>query len=84
MGVLPLQFLEGQNAESLGLTGSETFTIKGVSDMEPRAVLTVELGDGRQFQVQSRIDGPNELNYLKNGGILPTVLRRLYKESTAK
>ena len=42
------------------------------------------LGDGRQFQVQSRIDGPNELNYLKNGGILPTVLRRLYKESVGK
>ena len=47
-------------------------------------MLTVELGDGRQFQVQSRIDGPNELNYLKNGGILPTVLRRLYKESVGK
>jgi aconitate hydratase len=83
MGVLPLQFLDGQSAESLGLTGAETFTINGVSDMEPRAVLTVELGDGRQFQVQSRIDGPNELNYLKNGGILPTVLRRLYKESAS-
>jgi aconitase A len=53
----------------------------GVSDMEPRAVLTVEMGDGRTFQVQSRIDGPNEMKYLRNGGILPTVLRRLYKET---
>ena len=71
-------------SETLGLTGTETFTIKGVSTMEPRALLTVELGDGRQFQVQSRIDGPNELNYLKNGGILPTVLRRLYTESAGR
>jgi aconitate hydratase len=83
MGVLPLQFLEGESAESLGLSGHETFSIHGLADMEPRAILTVELGDGRQFQVQSRIDGPNEMNYLRNGGILPTVLRRLYKESAA-
>ena len=82
MGVLPLQFLEGESAESLGLSGHETFSIHGLADMEPRAILTVELGDGRQFQVQSRIDGPNEMNYLRNGGILPTVLRRLYQEST--
>ncbi|MEO2139636.1 MAG: aconitate hydratase AcnA [Thermoleophilia bacterium] len=83
MGVLPLQFLEGQSVESLGLSGHETFSIRGLDTMEPRAVLTVELGDGRQFQVQSRIDGPNEMNYLRNGGILPTVLRRLYRESAA-
>jgi aconitate hydratase len=83
MGVLPLQFLEGQSAESLGLSGHETFSIRGLADMEPRAVLTVELGDGRTFQAQSRIDGPNEMNYLRNGGILPTVLRRLYKETAA-
>ncbi|MGB1802994.1 MAG: aconitate hydratase AcnA [Miltoncostaeaceae bacterium] len=83
MGVLPLQFLEGQSVESLGLSGHETFSIRGLDTMEPRAVLTVELGDGRQFRVQSRIDGPNEMNYLRNGGILPTVLRRLYRESAA-
>ncbi len=81
MGVLPLQFLDGHSVEALGLTGSETFTINGVSDMEPRAILTVEMGDGRQFPVLSRIDGPTEMNYLRNGGILPTVLRRLYRES---
>jgi len=84
MGVLPLQFLEGESAETLGLSGHETFTITGLADMEPRAILTVQLGDRRQFQVQSRIDGPNEMNYLRNGGILPTVLRRLYKESAGK
>ena len=83
MGVLPLQFLDGQNAESLGLSGTGTMTIRGLAEMEPRALLTVELDDGRTFPVQSRIDGPNEMTYLVNGGILPTVLRRLYSESTA-
>ncbi len=84
MGVLPLQFLDGQSAESLGLSGHESFSIRSLATMEPRAVLTVELGDGRTFQAQSRIDGPTELNYFNNGGILPTVLRRLYRETTGK
>ncbi len=84
MGVVPLQFLDGQSVESLGLSGHESFSIRGLATMEPRAVLTVELGDGRTFQTQSRIDGPNELNYLNNGGILPTVLRRLYRETAGK
>ncbi len=84
MGVLPLQFLDGQSAESLGLSGHESFSIRSLATMEPRAVLTVELGDGRTFQMQSRIDGPTELNYFNNGGILPTVLRRLYRETTGK
>ncbi len=84
MGVVPLQFLDGQSVESLGLSGYESFSIRGLATMEPRAVLTVELGDGRTFQAQSRIDGPNELNYLNNGGILPTVLRRLYRETAGK
>ncbi len=84
MGVLPLQFLNGQTADSLGLSGYESFSIRGLATMEPRAVLTVEMGDGRTFQVQSRIDGPTELNYFNNGGILPTVLRRLYRETAGK
>ncbi len=84
MGVLPLQFLNGQTADSLGLSGYESFSIRGLATMEPRAVLTVEMGDGRTFQAQSRIDGPNELNYFNNGGILPTVLRRLYRETAGK
>ncbi|MGB1526316.1 MAG: aconitate hydratase AcnA [Miltoncostaeaceae bacterium] len=67
MGVLPLQFLEGQSVESLGLSGHETFSIRGLDTMEPRAVLTVELCDGRQFQVQSRIDGPNEMMMVRSG-----------------
>ncbi len=84
MGVLPLQFLNGQTADSLGLSGYESFSIRGLATMEPRAVLTVEMGDGRTFQAQSRIDGPTELNYFNNGGILPTVLRRLYRETVGK
>ena len=81
MGVLPLQFLDGQNAESLGLTGREVFSIPGLTTMAPRATLTVnytrEDGSTGSFQALARIDGPTELNYLKNGGVLPTVLRRL-------
>ncbi len=84
MGVLPLQFMNGQTAESLGLSGHESFSIRSLATMEPRAVLTVELGDSRTFQAQSRIDGPTELNYFNNGGILPTVLRRLYRETAGK
>jgi len=86
MGVLPLEFLPGQGHEELGLTGTETFDIPGITTLEPRQVLTVkytrEDGTTGEFQAKARIDGPTELNYLKNGGVLPTVLRRLYREST--
>ena len=77
MGVLPLEFTNGETRQSLGLTGFETITIEGLSDaMTPRATLTVKAG-GKAFQVRSRIDTPEELNYYKNGGILPYVLRNL-------
>jgi aconitate hydratase len=77
MGVLPLEFTDGETRQSLGLTGFETITIEGLSDaMTPRATLTVKAG-GKSFQVRSRIDTPEELNYYKNGGILPYVLRNL-------
>ena len=81
MGVLPLQFLAGENAEALGLTGREVFSIAGLTTLEPRQTLTVaytrEDGTAGSFQALARIDGPTELNYLHNGGVLPTVLRRL-------
>ena len=77
MGVLPLEFTNGETRQSLGLTGFEAITIEGLSDaMTPRATLTVKAG-GKTFQVRSRIDTPEELNYYKNGGILPYVLRNL-------
>jgi aconitate hydratase len=83
MGVLPLQFVEGESAESLGLTGRETFAIRGMADLRPRQVVTVEVtgedGSGRTFRALARIDGPTELDYFRNGGILPAVLRRLYR-----
>ena len=84
MGVMPLQFLEGQGAEELGLDGTETFSIPGFNDVQPRSNLTVEWtredGSNGSFEALARIDGPTELTYMKNGGILPTVLRRLHAE----
>jgi aconitate hydratase len=79
MGVLPLQFVHGQNAESLGLTGAETFSIEGV----PAAVETcgksrvrVDAG-GKTFEAMVRVDTPQEAEYYRSGGILPYVLRQL-------
>jgi aconitate hydratase len=84
MGVLPLQFLPGESAGSVGLTGREVYTIDGLASLTPRQTLTVrytrEDGSDGSFQALARIDGPTELNYLRNGGVLPTVLRRLNRE----
>ena len=82
MGVLPLQFKAGAGAQSLGLTGFETFDIIGLSEeMAPGQEYTVrataDSGAVTEFKVISRIDTPVEVNYYKNGGILQTVLRRL-------
>jgi aconitate hydratase len=82
MGVLPLEFLPGENAASLGLTGREVFNIDGITnDLAPRKLLTVRAGkdDGSvvTFQVLCRIDSKIELEYYRHGGILPYVLRRL-------
>jgi aconitate hydratase len=77
MGVLPLQFKDGESAGSLGLTGHEAFTIQGVAggDEVPRE-LTVR-ADDKTFTVTVRIDTPKEQRYYRNGGILPYVLREL-------
>ena len=81
MGVLPLCFSDGQNAESLGLDGSEVFELDLDEDLEPFAHLTVKaMGAGRDpilFPVTCRIDTPVEVDYYRNGGILHTVLRKL-------
>ena len=82
MGVLPLEFTNGETRQSLGLTGFETFAIEGMSnDMKPRQRLTVvaRAADGteKRFTALSRIDTPEELSYYKHGGILPYVLRQL-------
>jgi aconitate hydratase len=81
MGILPLQFQAGQSRESLGLTGDEIFTIRGVADgLVPGKVLTVQYErDGKQnaFQVKTRIDTLVEVDYYRHGGILNFVLRQL-------
>jgi aconitate hydratase len=82
MGVLPLEFTNGDTRQSLGLTGFETFDVVGLdANLKPRAPLTVKAtardGSTREFKVLARIDTPEEMNYYKNGGILPYVLRQL-------
>lgn len=84
MGVLPLQYQEGQNAQLLGLEGDEVFTIRGVSEMNdgiiPRTVkVEAARADGRsvEFNALVRIDTPGEADYYRNGGILQYVLRSL-------
>ena len=81
MGVLPLEFADGESAASLGLTGKEQVTIKGIDSIKPRQTLAVEITreDGTSFTANTtvRIDTENELDYYRNGGILHYVLRNL-------
>jgi aconitate hydratase len=81
MGVIPLQFKDGESWQSLGLDGSETIDIEGVTEIAPRAMVTVKItkADGSVTSVETRcrIDTANELEYYKNGGILHYVLRSL-------
>ena len=75
MGILPLQFLDGETPATLGLTGRESFSITGVENGEAREV-TVQ-ADATTFRARLRLDTPREREYLRHGGILPFVLRRL-------
>jgi aconitate hydratase len=75
MGILPLQFMDGESRESLGLSGREEFAIVGVENGEAREV-TVR-ADDREFRARVRLDTPREREYLRHGGILQFVLRRL-------
>jgi aconitase (EC 4.2.1.3) len=81
MGVLPLQFLGGDNRQSLGLTGDDSFTIRDVAHLKPRQEVVVEVtrkdGSSFTFKALCRIDTANELEYFMNGGILHYVLRKL-------
>jgi aconitate hydratase len=81
MGVLPLQFLGGDSAQSLGITGDETIEVTGMSDIRPQQELTLVIrkanGSERRITVKSRIDTAIEVDYYKHGGILPYVLREL-------
>jgi len=75
MGILPLQFADGESAESLGLTGRERFAITGIENGEAHEVSV--RADGVEFRARVRLDTPREREYLRHGGILPYVLRRL-------
>jgi aconitate hydratase len=80
MGVLPLQFVDGDNARRLGLDGRETINISGLDDAESSEVQVVavaESGQETSFTVRVRIDTPKEREYYRNGGILHYVLRQL-------
>jgi aconitate hydratase len=84
MGVLPLEFAEGENWKSLGLTGFESYDIGGIAeDLRPGKKMTVSASSGGgtsiRFDVRCRIDTPMEVDYYKNDGILQYVLRSLLK-----
>ncbi len=85
MGILPLQFKQGENKKSLHLTGKEVYDIVGIeAGLKPRSEVTVNVTreDGSTFSIQTiaRLDSPIDVTYYENGGILLTVLRRLMKE----
>ncbi len=81
MGVLPLQFLPGENADQLGLDGSEIFTIQGIAEPSPNKRVEVvakkESGNEIHFQAIARLNTSGEVQIYQHGGILPFVLRRL-------
>jgi len=81
MGVLPLVFKQGENWQSLGLDGSETYFIYGIENMKPRKTLKVKAlkdnGKEIEFEVISKLNTDIEVEYFENGGILPYVLRKI-------
>ena len=84
MGVLPLTFKNGDSWESLGLDGSETYTISGIANIEPRKTLHVKVvkpdGSESEFEVTARLNTDIDVEYFKHGGILPYVLRKIMSE----
>jgi aconitate hydratase len=81
MGILPLQFRDGESAESLGLDGTESFTIRGIAGVSPGGTLSVvarrESGEEVRFEATVRLDSETDIDYYRHGGILPMVLRQL-------
>jgi len=81
MGILPLEFARGENAQSLGLSGREQFTVKGIDSITPGQAVDVvarsENGEATTFRTHARVGNDTEVGYLHNGGILPLVLREL-------
>jgi aconitate hydratase len=86
MGVLPLQYRDGQSAHSLGLTGHETFSVIGLEHGAAKLVKVIAVADDgkkTEFEVRLRIDTPKELDYYQHGGILHYVLRQLAQAGKA-
>ena len=83
MGVLPLLFAEGESWRSLGLKGDETVSLEGLGALKPMQWLEAKIaypsGESRMIRVKAAIDTADELDYFRNGGILPYVLRGLAK-----
>jgi aconitate hydratase len=79
MGVLPLEFMPGETMATLGLTGQETFSVRGLDKLAPKAKLTVKAtppaGKTTSFTVLARVDDPTDVEYVRQGGILQQVLR---------
>ena len=85
MGVLPLQFVPGESAATLGLTGHERLSIAGLANLAPRSRVRVDVfddsGDTRAFEAILRLDGPIEVETYRQGGIMPAVLRRIARNA---
>ena len=83
MGVLALEFVKGENRESLGLTGRESYSIVGLeAGLKPGQMLKVRADEGgkvKEFEVLARIDTPEDVEYIRHGGVLPYVLRSLLR-----
>ena len=77
MGIVPLQYFSGENAESLSLTGKEEFTIDIPEDLRPQQEIDVKTSNGKSFKVIARFDTELELTYYKNGGILNYMIRKM-------
>jgi aconitate hydratase len=84
MGILPLEFAPGENPQSLGLTGRERFSIRGIDAIKPGQAIDVEAvsddGETTTFRTHARVDNDTEVGYMHQGGILPLVLRELIAE----
>jgi aconitate hydratase len=79
MGILPLEYQKGENADSLGLKGTEVFEIQIPEQLTVHQVIEVNTDDGKSFKVKARIDTEPEIEYYKDGGILIYVMKKLMK-----
>jgi aconitate hydratase len=80
MGILPLQYMNGQNAESLGIKGDEVFNISLDENLKMGDIITVATSTGTNFQVKVRLDTAPEVEYFRNNGILLYVLRKIINQ----